>query len=194
MTQKKDDGGRLLFSAFYEVLLEGKGLRLGRAHGDGKPGRPLLRTMRVLFNGNLLVGKAYTAQLGLKPGEDFRSSWAGARSGSIRWMRRRRGRRAPAPIPGSSSRGAEQAAAAGAWSLWARHRRALFHALPALGPHPVLTSAQSGLPRPHVVHGMDRHPKQRRFIEVVDLHRDGQLLRPHRLQHPLVALPAQGPQ
>jgi hypothetical protein len=25
----------------------------------------------VLFNGNLLVGKAYTAQLGLKPGDAF---------------------------------------------------------------------------------------------------------------------------
>jgi hypothetical protein len=27
----------------------------------------------VLFNGNLLVGKAYTALLGLKPGDPFQS-------------------------------------------------------------------------------------------------------------------------
>ena len=55
-------------------------------------------------------------------------------------------------------------------------------------------SPQPGLPRPHVVDRMDRHPKQRRLIEVVDLHRDGHLPRSHRLQDPLAVLPAQGPQ
>ena len=91
-----------------------------------------------------------------------------------------------------SSRGAEAATAVGACSLWARHRRALFHA-PFLGPHPVPTSAP-GFPRAHMVDGMDRHAKERRLIEVVDLHRDGYLPRSHRHQHPLAVLPAQGPQ
>jgi len=27
--------------------------------------------IKILFNGNLLVGKAYTAQLGPKPGDEF---------------------------------------------------------------------------------------------------------------------------
>jgi hypothetical protein len=55
-------------------------------------------------------------------------------------------------------------------------------------------SPQPGFPRPHVVDRMDCHPKQRRLIEVVDLHRDGHLPRSHRHQDPLAVLPAQGPQ
>ena len=41
----------------------------GRA-GKGRPGRQLSHATKVQFNGNLLVGKAYTAQLGLEPGDE----------------------------------------------------------------------------------------------------------------------------
>jgi hypothetical protein len=41
------------------------------AAGRGKPGRSLSYVAKVQFNGNLLVGKAYTAQLGLEPGDEF---------------------------------------------------------------------------------------------------------------------------
>jgi hypothetical protein len=34
-------------------------------------GRSLSFVTKVQFNGNLMVGKAYTAQLGLQPGDEF---------------------------------------------------------------------------------------------------------------------------
>jgi hypothetical protein len=37
--------------------------------GKGQPGYQLNHPTNVQSNGNLLVGKAYTAQLGLQPGE-----------------------------------------------------------------------------------------------------------------------------
>ena len=38
----------------------------------GRPGgRSLSFNTKIQFNGNLLVGKAYTAQLGPKPGDEF---------------------------------------------------------------------------------------------------------------------------
>ena len=70
---KKDGSERLNFTAFYEALLEAKGISLGGGPGNGrgKGGRSLSYTTKVQFNGNLLVGKAYTAQLDLKPGDEF---------------------------------------------------------------------------------------------------------------------------
>ncbi len=70
---KKDGAERLNFTAFYEALLEAKGLSLGEGGGKGrgKGGRKLSYTTKVQFNGNLLVGKAYTALLDLKPGDEF---------------------------------------------------------------------------------------------------------------------------
>jgi hypothetical protein len=70
---KKDGGERLNFTAFYEALLEAKGMSLGDGGGKGraKAGRSLSYATKVQFNGNLLVGKAYTAQLGLEPGDEF---------------------------------------------------------------------------------------------------------------------------
>jgi hypothetical protein len=37
----------------------------------GRPGRSLSFNTKIQFSGNLLVGKAYIAQLGLKPGDEF---------------------------------------------------------------------------------------------------------------------------
>ena len=68
---KKDGGERLNFTAFYEALLEAKGLSLGEGGSKGGPGRKLSYVATVQGNGNLLVGKAYTAMLGLKPGDEF---------------------------------------------------------------------------------------------------------------------------
>jgi hypothetical protein len=62
----------LNFTAFYEALLEAKGLNLGSdAAGRGKGGRKLSYVATVQGNGNLLVGKAYTAMLDLQPGDEF---------------------------------------------------------------------------------------------------------------------------
>ena len=69
---KKDGTERLNFTAFYEALLEAKGVNLGDGgSGKGKPGRSLSYVATVQGNGNLLVGKAYTAMLGLEPGDEF---------------------------------------------------------------------------------------------------------------------------
>ena len=71
VSSKKDGAERLNFTAFYEALLDAKGLNLGSGGGAGKGGRKLSYVATVQGNGNLLVGKAYTALLGLKPGDEF---------------------------------------------------------------------------------------------------------------------------
>jgi hypothetical protein len=74
VSTKKDGSERLNFTAFYEALLDAKGMNIGaggRGKGSGKRGRDLSFQAKVQFNGNLMVGKAYTAQLGFKPGDEF---------------------------------------------------------------------------------------------------------------------------
>ena len=73
VSNKKDGGERLNFTAFYEALLEAKGVNLGATGvaGIGKGGRKLSYVATVQGNGNLLIGKAYTAMLDLKPGDEF---------------------------------------------------------------------------------------------------------------------------
>ena len=73
VSKKKDGSDRVNFTAFYEALLNAKGIDLGSSGGKGvgKGGRKLSYTAKVQFNGNLLVGKAYTAMLNLKPGDEF---------------------------------------------------------------------------------------------------------------------------
>ena len=71
VSTKKDGTERLNFTAVYEALLEAKGVGFGSDASTGKPGRKLSFTTKVQFNGNLMVGKAYTAMLGLQPGDEF---------------------------------------------------------------------------------------------------------------------------
>ena len=72
VTTKKDGGERLNFTAFYEQLLSAKGVDLGGgSERIGKGGRKLSYKAKVQPNGNLLVGKAYTAMLDLHPGDEF---------------------------------------------------------------------------------------------------------------------------
>ncbi len=70
---KKDGSERLNFTAFYEALLEAKGVTLGdsSSRGPRRPGRHLSYATKVQFNGNLMVGSAYTSVLGLQPGDQF---------------------------------------------------------------------------------------------------------------------------
>ena len=58
-------------AAFYEALLNAKGVDFGSTAKTGKGGRKLSFNTKVQFNGNLMVGKAYTAMLDLKPGDEF---------------------------------------------------------------------------------------------------------------------------
>ena len=75
VSTKKDGAERLNFTAFYEALLEAKGVSLGEGGGKSaafaKGGRKLSYVATVQGNGNLLVGKAYTALLELRPGDEF---------------------------------------------------------------------------------------------------------------------------
>jgi hypothetical protein len=74
VSTKKDGAERLNFTAFYEALLEAKGVSLGDGGGGksvGKGGRKLSYVATVQGNGNLLVGKAYTAMLDLQPGDEI---------------------------------------------------------------------------------------------------------------------------
>ena len=72
VSTKTDGGERLNFTAFYEALLEAKGVNLsGGGAAIGKGGRKLSYSTKVQGNGNLLVGKAYTAMLDLKSGDEF---------------------------------------------------------------------------------------------------------------------------
>jgi hypothetical protein len=71
VSHKKDGSERLNFTAFYEALLNAKGVDFASTAKTGKGGRKLSFTTKVQFNGNLMVGKAYTAMLDLKPGDEF---------------------------------------------------------------------------------------------------------------------------
>ena len=72
VSSKKDGGERLNFTAFYEALLDAKGVNLsGNGAAIGKGGRKLSYLAKVQGNGNLLIGKAYTAMLNLEPGDEF---------------------------------------------------------------------------------------------------------------------------
>ena len=73
VSTKKNGGERLNFTAFYEALLEAKGVNLVETGGAGigKGGRKLSYVATVQGNGNLLIGKAYTALLDLKVGDEF---------------------------------------------------------------------------------------------------------------------------
>ena len=70
---KKDGSEQVKFTSFYEALLEAKGLTFSTkgVGGIGKGGRKLSYKAVVQGNGNLLVGKAYTAMLELEPGAEF---------------------------------------------------------------------------------------------------------------------------
>ena len=72
VSTKNDGGERLNFTAFYEALLDAKGVNLsGGGAAIGKGGRKLSYVAKVQGNGNLLVGKAYTAMMELEPGAEF---------------------------------------------------------------------------------------------------------------------------
>jgi hypothetical protein len=68
VSTKKDGGEKIDRSAFFEALLAAKGVIL---EGSGSPGRKLTFQTKVQFNGNLMIGSAYTKQAGFNPGDEF---------------------------------------------------------------------------------------------------------------------------
>lgn len=71
VSSKKQGGERPNFTAFYEALLEANGVELGAAPKMGRAGRKLSYLATGQGNGNLLIGKAFTALLDLVPGDAF---------------------------------------------------------------------------------------------------------------------------
>ena len=70
--------GRLLKKSFYRALVEAKAAAQGwqlpkssSSSSGGSRGRQAEFRTRVHGNGNLLIGKAYTAMLNLEPGDEF---------------------------------------------------------------------------------------------------------------------------
>ena len=71
VSTKKNGEPRLNYTAYYKALLEAKGMKMGGNSFVGKGGRKLSYVATVQGNGNLLIGKAYTALLDLKPGDEL---------------------------------------------------------------------------------------------------------------------------
>ena len=73
VSTKRNRELRLNYTAYYKALLQAKGMKLGGSNtaGIGKGGRKLSYIATVQGNGNLLIGKAYTALLDLKAGDEF---------------------------------------------------------------------------------------------------------------------------
>ena len=67
---KKNGTERIEYTAFYEALLEAKGLALAPAV-TSRPGRQLSYRATVQANGNLIVSKGYTALQGAEAGHEF---------------------------------------------------------------------------------------------------------------------------
>jgi hypothetical protein len=71
-TITKNGVERVNMMKFLNALLDAEEISLDAQHeGNGRVGRSPSYRVTVQSNGNLLVGSAYTKQLGLKPGDEF---------------------------------------------------------------------------------------------------------------------------
>ena len=77
VTVTKNGLERVNLMPFLNALMDAEGIDLdgkGTAEGTGRGGRTAGYRVGVQSNGNLLIGSAYTKQLGLKPGDEFEIS------------------------------------------------------------------------------------------------------------------------
>ena len=73
-SKSKNGKKRKNYNAYYKAIAEAQGYKSsseGETGGIGKGGRKLSYIATVQGNGNLLIGKAYTALLDLKAGDNF---------------------------------------------------------------------------------------------------------------------------
>lgn len=74
-TLTKGGAGRVSMMKFMNALLDAEGIHLDGHQGqNGRGGRSASYRITVQSNGNLLIGSAYTKQMGLKPGDEFEIS------------------------------------------------------------------------------------------------------------------------
>ena len=63
---------RINMMKFLNALIEAEGIQLDNSQtGNGRGGRSASYRITVQSNGNLLIGSAYTKQMGLAPGDEF---------------------------------------------------------------------------------------------------------------------------
>ncbi|MBF2034257.1 MAG: AbrB family transcriptional regulator [Leptolyngbyaceae cyanobacterium T60_A2020_046] len=66
---------RVNMMKFMNALLEAEGIQLDSSQStNGRGGRSASYRITVQSNGNLLIGSAYTKQMGLQPGDEFEIS------------------------------------------------------------------------------------------------------------------------
>jgi hypothetical protein len=66
---------RVNMMKFMNALIDAEGIQLDSTQsGNGRGGRSASYRITVQSNGNLLIGSAYTKQMGLKPGDEFEIS------------------------------------------------------------------------------------------------------------------------
>ncbi|TVQ07321.1 MAG: AbrB family transcriptional regulator [Leptolyngbya sp. DLM2.Bin27] len=71
-TTSKSGKPRVNMMKFLNALIEAEGIQLDSSHnGSGRGGRSASFRITVQSNGNLLIGSAYTKQMGLQPGDEF---------------------------------------------------------------------------------------------------------------------------
>ncbi|MUL35428.1 AbrB family transcriptional regulator [Gloeocapsopsis dulcis] len=74
-TVTKNGIERVNMMKFLNALIDAEGIELdSTAHANGRGGRSASYRISVQSNGNLLIGSAYTKQMGLKPGDEFEIS------------------------------------------------------------------------------------------------------------------------
>ncbi|AFY70942.1 hypothetical protein Pse7367_2687 [Thalassoporum mexicanum PCC 7367] len=71
-TITRNGQSRVNLMKFYNALMEADGTISLDNKGTGKGGRSASYKVSVQRNGNLLIGSAYTQQMGLKPGDELR--------------------------------------------------------------------------------------------------------------------------
>lgn len=71
-TVTKNGIERVNMMKFLNALIDAEGIELdSTANANGRGGRSASYRISVQSNGNLLIGSAYTKQMGLKPGDEF---------------------------------------------------------------------------------------------------------------------------
>jgi hypothetical protein len=67
----KDGQQRVNLSEFYDALLTAKGIQLEPEKTKDGRGREASYTVTVHKNGQIVIGSAYTREMGLEPGDEF---------------------------------------------------------------------------------------------------------------------------
>lgn len=70
-TAGKDGQIRVKLAEFYDALLEAKGIQLEPSKEKDGRGREPTYTVTVHKNGQIVIGSAYTQEMGLEPGDEF---------------------------------------------------------------------------------------------------------------------------